>query len=79
MNERDQVDPVEQQGSTDGPRKLARRSFLMAAPLGALAVVVLRARRAQAAGAVVQAQPQSTRGYHETEHIRSYYRTASYW
>jgi len=70
---------VKQQGSIGSPRNLARRSFLMAAPLGALAVVALRASREQAAGAVVQAQPQAKRGYHETEHIRSYYRTASYW
>ncbi len=57
----------------------ARRHFLKAAPLGALALV---AGQAPAAEAVVVATPEAapvSRGYHETEHIRRYYQTAAYW
>lgn len=58
-----------------------RRSFLRAVPLGALAVAA--AARARAPGAPAQpgapAAPQPAQGYHETEHIRRYYRTAAYW
>jgi hypothetical protein len=58
----------------------ARRNLLKAAPLGALAVVA--AGRAQAAEAPAPAPVQEAtkpRGYHETEHILKYYRTAAYW
>jgi hypothetical protein len=57
----------------------ARRAFLMAAPLGALAVMA--AGQADAAQMPVPAPPLAPgpRGYHETEHIRRYYRTAAYW
>jgi hypothetical protein len=57
----------------------SRRSFLKAAPLGALAVVAGSAGPEHAAPALAAAEPQTARGYHETEHIRRYYRTASYW
>ncbi len=59
----------------------ARRSLLKAAPLGALAVVAARAGAAQAAPAPAAApvEPPAPKGYHETEHIRRYYRTAAYW
>lgn len=57
----------------------ARRSLLKAAPLGALAVVAGQAGAAEAAPAPAPAQPAKPRGYHETEHIRRYYRTAAYW
>jgi hypothetical protein len=50
---------------------LKRRSFLKAAPLGALAATAPAPTTAPAA------PPHS--GYHETEHIRHYYRTAAYW
>ena len=57
-----------------------RRSFLKAAPLGALAVVTGSAGAAEApAAAPVAATPGDKRGYHETEHIRRYYQTAAYW
>ncbi len=59
----------------------ARRNLLKAAPLGALAVVAARARAAEAAPAAAP-EPQDDakpKGYHETEHIRRYYRTAAYW
>ncbi len=58
-----------------------RRSLLKAAPLGALAVVAGRADAAASAPASVTApQPApQPKGYHETEHIRTYYRTAAYW
>jgi hypothetical protein len=58
-----------------------RRSFLRAVPLGALAIAA--AARARASDAPAQpaapAAPQASQGYHETEHIRRYYRTAAYW
>ncbi|NIA55155.1 formate dehydrogenase [Massilia sp. TW-1] len=58
----------------------ARRSLLKAAPLGALAVVAAaRARATEAPAPVAPAEPQNAQGYHETEHIRRYYRTAAYW
>jgi hypothetical protein len=58
----------------------ARRSLLKAAPLGLLTV----AAAARAGAPDVQpepapAEPQQAKGYHETEHIRRYYRTAAYW
>jgi hypothetical protein len=57
-----------------------RRSLLKAAPLGALAVVAGRASTAEAAPAApVPEEPAKPKGYHETEHIRQYYRTAAYW
>jgi len=58
-----------------------RRSLLKAAPLGALAVAA--AARARAPGPqpepAAPVAPQQAKGYHETEHIRRYYRTAAYW
>jgi hypothetical protein len=57
----------------------ARRNFLKAAPLGALAVVAGRPKAAVAAPAAAAQAPAAPRGYHETEHIRKYYRTAAYW
>ncbi|MFL6674366.1 MAG: formate dehydrogenase [Massilia sp.] len=57
----------------------ARRNFLKAAPLGALAVVAGRAGAAEAAPVAAPAPAAGPRGYHETEHIRTYYRTAAYW
>jgi hypothetical protein len=56
----------------------ARRNLLKAAPLGALAIAA--AGRAQAAAPETPAAaPAKPQGYHETEHIRKYYRTAAYW
>jgi len=58
-----------------------RRSLLKAAPLGALAVAAAARARApepQPAPAA-PAEPHKAQGYHETEHIRRYYRTAGYW
>jgi hypothetical protein len=57
-----------------------RRSLLKAAPLGLLTVAA--AARARAPGPLAPAaepDPQKARGYHETEHILRYYRTAAYW
>jgi hypothetical protein len=59
-----------------------RRKLLRAAPLGAIAVAAaVTGNQAEAAPAPVpQAEPDSQpKGYHETEHIRRYYRTAAYW
>jgi hypothetical protein len=58
----------------------ARRSLLKAAPLGALAVAAAaRARAPVAPPQPAPEEPQQAKGYHETEHIRRYYRTAAYW
>jgi hypothetical protein len=59
----------------------ARRSLLKAAPLGAVAVAAAARARAPEPQTPVAAEPapQQPRGYHETEHIRRYYRTAAYW
>lgn len=57
----------------------ARRGFLKAAPLGALLVAAGEAARAAPADAPVPSDPAQKRGYHETDHIRNYYRTAAYW
>jgi hypothetical protein len=58
-----------------------RRSLLKAAPLGLVAVAAAARARAPEPRAPVAAEPdpQPSRGYHETEHIRRYYRTAAYW
>ncbi|MGZ5202181.1 MAG: formate dehydrogenase [Telluria sp.] len=56
-----------------------RRSFLKAVPLGALVVAAGGVRAAEAAPVAAPAAPQANQGYHETEHIRTYYRTAAYW
>jgi hypothetical protein len=57
-----------------------RRRFLAAASgagaLGTLAVLAAPVTAAQATPAIAEAKPS---GYHETEHIREYYRTARYW
>jgi len=59
---------------------IARRSLLKAVPLGALAVAAAaRARAPEPAVPAAPATPQRAQGYHETEHIRNYYRTAAYW
>jgi hypothetical protein len=66
---------------TDPQPDRARRSFLRAAPLGALAVAAAARARAPETQATpaAPAAPQTAQGYHETEHIRRYYRTAAYW
>jgi len=57
----------------------ARRGFLKAAPLGALAVVAGGAQAEEAKAPAPAGAPQAKRGYHETEHIRRYYQSAAYW
>jgi hypothetical protein len=57
----------------------SRRSFLKAAPLGALVVVAAKAEAKPELAPVEAAKPEVKRGYHETEHIRTYYKTAAYW
>lgn len=58
----------------------ARRSFLRAAG-GAGVLSVLAANQAEAAPLAlpVALETATSSGYHETEHIRRYYRTAAYW
>lgn len=58
---------------------ITRRGFLKAAPLGALAAVAAGGAQAAPAPAAATPDPEVKRGYHETEHIRRYYRTAAYW
>ena len=72
----------EDRPATPGPAPdPARRSFLRAAPLGALAVVAgsSGATEVPAAAPLAAPDPQRKRGYHETDHIRRYYQTAAYW
>ena len=57
----------------------ARRGFLKAVPLGVLAVAAGGVRAAEAAPAAAPTSAPVEQGYHETEHIRRYYRTAAYW
>ena len=60
-----------------------RRVFLRAAggagALGALAAVASDAPAAAAPAAAAPAPEARSAGYHETDHIRQYYRTAKYW
>lgn len=62
----------------DGPDP-ARRGFLKAAPLGALAVVAAAPATAGTDPTPAAPDPKVKRGYHETDHIRRYYATAAYW
>lgn len=66
-------------GQSGAAPNLARRSFIIAAPLGVL--VAVAAGAASAVPAVTPATPDRARkrGYHETEHIHRYYQTAAYW
>jgi hypothetical protein len=57
----------------------SRRSFLKAVPLGALAAVAGGAHAAGAPSPAAAPAPAQHGGYHETEHILTYYRTAAYW
>jgi len=62
---------------------IARRGFLRAAggagALGALAVAAGQAPAANAPAPAAAPEAAKAAGYHETEHIRQYYRTARYW
>jgi len=58
---------------------LARRGFLKAAPLGALAVVAGTPAAAEPVAPGPAPDPAHKRGYHETDHIRRYYQSAAYW
>lgn len=68
--------PVEDKAGQPDP---LRRSFLKAVPLGALALTAGRAQAAEAPAAVATPATAASKGYRETEHIRTYYRTAAYW
>ena len=67
------------EGATQRGPDPSRRSFLKAAPLGALAVVAGGAEARPELAPAEAAKPDVKRGYHETEHIRHYYKTAAYW
>ena len=60
-----------------------RRGFLRAAggagALGALAVAAGQAPAATPPEPAAAPEAAKPAGYHETEHIRQYYRTARYW
>lgn len=75
----DQAQANAQQAAAGGSPDPARRSFLKAAPLGALAAVAGGAEARPEMKPAEAAKPQVKRGYHETEHIRRYYQTAAYW
>jgi len=67
-------------GTAAGTPDPARRSFLKAAPLGALAAVAAGGAEAKPEIKPAEAaKPDVKRGYHETDHIRRYYQTAAYW
>lgn len=78
-NQQDRGDAPGQGAPDSGAPDRTRRSFLKAAPLGALAVVTGGTQAAETPAAAPAAQPGVKRGYHETEHIRRYYETAAYW
>ncbi len=66
------------------PVDLARRKFLIAAKgagaLGAVAVLIGKGAAAEAASLLPGPRDDPPGGgYHETEHIRKYYRSARYW
>jgi hypothetical protein len=60
-------------------RRLFLRTAGGAGALATLASVAGEGAAAAPAAAVVEAKPAEPSGYHETEHIRQYYRTARYW
>ena len=60
-------------------RRLFLRTAGGAGALATLAGVAGEGAAAAPAAAVVEAKPAELSGYHETEHIRQYYRTARYW
>jgi len=82
-NEGNAMDKDEQGRAAEGTAQRgpdpSRRSFLKAAPLGALAAVAGGAEAKPELAPVEAAKPDVKRGYHETEHIRTYYKTAAYW
>lgn len=53
-----------------------RRKFLKAAGLAGGAAAVGISATAEANNEAPPADPKSSRGYHETEHVRAYYRSA---
>ena len=64
----------------DAPPDVKRRHFLAAAGgAGALGALAALAGPAVAADAPPPAPTAKPSGYHETDHIRDYYRTARYW
>jgi hypothetical protein len=72
--------PLPQQLAPSGEQPdQSRRGFLKAVPLGALAAVAGRATAAESAPVVATPAAPQPGGYHETEHIQRYYRTAAYW
>ena len=78
-NEEYAMDPAQPETPHKKPDP-SRRSFLKAAPLGALAAVAGGAEaKPKPAEAAKPAQVATKRGYHETDHIRRYYQTAAYW
>ena len=59
------------------PRNLSRRNFLLAAGAGgAVATAALMNQRRNDAALAGSKKTAGSTGYHVTEHIRNYYRTA---
>lgn len=64
----------------DAPPDVKRRRFLAAASgAGTLGTLAVLARPTPAAAAIPPAPAAKPSGYHETDHIHAYYRTARYW
>ena len=64
----------------DAPPDVKRRRFMAAASgAGALGTLAVLAGPATAEEATPPAPAAKPSGYHETDHIRDYYRTARYW
>lgn len=78
-SERNAMDKNEERKLPESKPDPSRRSFLKAAPLGALVAVAGGAEAKPEMAPVEAAKPEVKRGYHETEHIRTYYKTAAYW
>jgi hypothetical protein len=81
-NDQPNTESVSMDKVKDKAANPTRRSFLRAAggagALGALAAVAAESTAAPVAAAPA-AESAEPAGYHETEHIRQYYRTARYW
>lgn len=63
--------------SKEGSQKVARRDLLKLAGLGGVAGAALAATSGGKAEAVAEAVRKDT-GYHETEHVRTYYELAKF-
>ena len=56
-------------------KRLSRRSFLLAASAASAATAAALVAKSPAHAPVAPEHKRSSRGYHATEHVNSYYRT----